>query len=102
MYLREYKDDAKKLARTALTFDKFWFILYLRKICEFSFSSLGKVSLRMRKTKIICTVGPATDKPGVLESMMRAGMNVARFNFSHGAHGEHKKRFRHLREVAVA
>lgn len=47
----------------------------------------------MRKTKIICTVGPATDKPEVLENMMRAGMNVARFNFSHGDYQVHKTRF---------
>ncbi len=53
----------------------------------------------MRKTKIICTVGPATDKPEILEKMMRAGMNVARFNFSHGDYETHERRFR---EVAAA
>ena len=53
----------------------------------------------MRKTKIICTVGPATDKPGVLESMMRAGMNVARFNFSHGDYAVHQRRFEQLVEL---
>ena len=53
----------------------------------------------MRKTKIICTVGPATDKPGVLESMMRAGMNVARFNFSHGDYAIHQRRFEQLVEL---
>ena len=47
----------------------------------------------MRKTKIICTVGPATDQAGVLEKMMRAGMNVARFNFSHGDYDSHRARF---------
>ena len=39
----------------------------------------------MKRTKIVCTVGPSTDKPGTLEAMLRAGMNVARFNFSHGS-----------------
>lgn len=47
----------------------------------------------MRKTKIICTMGPATDDDDVLRQMMLDGMNVARFNFSHGTYDEHKKRF---------
>lgn len=47
----------------------------------------------MRKTKIICTLGPSTDKGNVLEKLMLAGMNVARFNFSHEDHIAHKKRF---------
>ena len=46
----------------------------------------------MRKTKIICTLGPATDNSTVLEQLMQNGMNVARFNFSHGSHEEHKVR----------
>lgn len=53
----------------------------------------------MRKTKIICTVGPATDAPGILENMMRAGMNVARFNFSHGDFAIHQRRFEQLLAV---
>lgn len=47
----------------------------------------------MRKTKIVCTVGPATDDDKILREMMNAGMNVARFNFSHGDYEVHKKRF---------
>lgn len=46
----------------------------------------------MRRTKIVCTLGPATDDYTVLKSMVRAGMNVARLNFSHGTYDEHKAR----------
>ena len=50
----------------------------------------------MRKTKIICTMGPANQDPKVLRGMMEAGMNVARFNFSHGSHEEHQGRLDNL------
>ncbi len=50
----------------------------------------------MRKTKIVCTIGPATDNENVLREMMLAGMNVARFNFSHGDHATHEMRFREI------
>lgn len=46
----------------------------------------------MRKTKIVCTLGPSTDDEDVLRQMILAGMNVARCNFSHGTYEEHKKR----------
>ncbi len=46
----------------------------------------------MRKTKIVCTLGPATDNEEVLRKLMEAGMNVARLNFSHGTHEQQKKR----------
>ena len=54
----------------------------------------------MRKTKIVCTLGPATDREGVLREMMLAGMNVARFNFSHGTHAEHKARLDALKALS--
>lgn len=46
----------------------------------------------MRKTKIICTLGPSTDKGDVLEQLMLSGMNVARLNFSHDTYENQKKR----------
>ena len=53
----------------------------------------------MRKTKIICTLGPSTEKGDVLRNLILAGMNVARFNFSHADHEEHLGRFRKLKEL---
>ena len=53
----------------------------------------------MRKTKIICTLGPSTDKDGVLRELVANGMNVARFNFSHGSYEEHKGRLDLLKAV---
>ena len=53
----------------------------------------------MRKTKIICTLGPSTDKDGVLRELIANGMNVARFNFSHGSHEEHKGRLELLKSL---
>ena len=53
----------------------------------------------MRKTKIVCTLGPATDREGVLEELILNGMDVARFNFSHQTHEQHLERLRRLEEV---
>lgn len=53
----------------------------------------------MRKTKIICTLGPSSDRDNVLENMFRNGMNCARFNFSHGTHPEHKVRIERVRNL---
>ncbi len=54
----------------------------------------------MRKTKIVCTIGPASESPETLEKLIEAGMNVARLNFSHGSHEEHAGRIHLIREVA--
>lgn len=53
----------------------------------------------MRKTKIICTLGPATDDREILKQVILGGMNVARFNFSHGDHEQHLNRLNMLREL---
>ena len=54
----------------------------------------------MKKTKIICTIGPGCDNRETLKQLVLNGMDTARFNFSHGSHEEHKKRYLLLREVA--
>lgn len=54
----------------------------------------------MRKTKIVCTIGPASESEEMLEELIKAGMNVARLNFSHGDHAEHKARIDRIREVS--
>ena len=46
----------------------------------------------MRRTKIVCTLGPASDNPAIVQALIRGGMNAARFNFSHGTHEEHQNR----------
>ncbi len=54
----------------------------------------------LKKTKIVCTLGPAVDSVDTLSQMLQAGMNVARLNFSHGSHEEHKKRIDLIREAS--
>jgi pyruvate kinase len=54
----------------------------------------------MPRTKIVCTIGPASRSPEILADLIRAGMNVARLNFSHGSHSEHGEVIRHLRRLA--
>lgn len=55
----------------------------------------------MKKTKIICTIGPASESPQVLKELMRAGMNVCRLNFSHGSHKEHLARVENIKNARV-
>ena len=54
----------------------------------------------MRKAKIICTLGPASNSPEVIEGLIRAGMNVARLNFSHGTQEDHRRRVNTIRKVS--
>ncbi len=54
----------------------------------------------MRKTKIVCTIGPASESIETLTQLIEAGMNVARLNFSHGDHVEHGQRIKNIREAA--
>jgi len=60
---------------------------------------LIKEGLSMRKTKIICTIGPASESKEKLRELMLAGMDVARFNFSHGSHEEQKEKFDRVSEI---
>jgi pyruvate kinase len=52
------------------------------------------------RTKIVCTLGPATDRPGVMERLIGAGMDLARFNMSHGDHADHARRIEQVRQLA--
>ena len=54
------------------------------------------------KTKIVCTIGPASDSPEILERMIRAGMNIARLNFSHGDFKSHAETIQKIRAAARA
>ena len=53
----------------------------------------------MKKTKIVCTIGPASESKETLKTLMLSGMNVARLNFSHGSHEEHRARIETIKEV---
>ena len=53
----------------------------------------------MRKTKIVCTLGPASETKEVIEGLCKAGMNVARLNFSHNTHADHQRRIDLVKEV---
>ncbi|MDP9117153.1 MAG: pyruvate kinase [Actinomycetota bacterium] len=56
----------------------------------------------MRRAKIVCTLGPATDSPERCRALVEAGMDVARLNFSHGVHADHGRRFHEVRQAAAA
>lgn len=56
--------------------------------------------MKSRKTKIVCTIGPASSDSETIEALLMAGMNVARLNFSHGTHGSHRESYNSLRAAA--
>ena len=57
--------------------------------------------MQSKKTKIVCTMGPATEDEAVLAELIKAGMNVARFNFSHGSHDYHRAGVERVRKVSA-
>ncbi len=59
-------------------------------------------NLRIKHTKIVATLGPASSDPEVLTSMIRAGLNVVRCNMSHGSHDEHSARISTVREAMAS
>jgi pyruvate kinase len=54
-----------------------------------------------RRTKIVCTIGPATESPEMIEKLLKAGMDVARLNFSHGTHAEHDRKITLIRQISA-
>nr|HQA46922.1 pyruvate kinase [Bacillota bacterium] len=53
----------------------------------------------MRRTKIVCTLGPATEDKAILKEMIQSGMDVARLNFSHGSHSQHRDMINKVKEI---
>ena len=61
-----------------------------------------EIAARVRRAKIVCTIGPACDSDEMIRDLMLAGMDVARLNFSHGTHAEHARRIERLRRVCTS
>jgi pyruvate kinase len=57
--------------------------------------------MKNRRTKVICTIGPACSSPEILQGLIESGMDVARFNFSHGSHEEHAETMNHLKALSA-
>ncbi|MEU2147320.1 pyruvate kinase, partial [Streptomyces globisporus] len=54
----------------------------------------------MRRAKIVCTLGPATNSYDQIKALVEAGMDIARFNLSHGSYAEHEERYHHVRKAS--
>ncbi len=54
----------------------------------------------LKRTKIVATLGPSTDQPGILEQLIHSGVNVVRLNFSHGSADDHRRRALEVRELS--
>ena len=57
--------------------------------------------MAFRHSKIVCTIGPASSSPRIIQRLMQAGMDVARLNFSHGTHADHERSIAALRAAAI-
>ena len=90
--------------RDSLYINWWWRLLRISRRQEItssrSFRKQNKGVIITRRTKILATLGPATDKPGVLEGILDAGVNVVRINFSHGGEEEHLTRVAAVRNYA--
>ena len=60
---------------------------------------MNQIPEHLKKTKIVCTIGPSSEAPEVLEELVKSGMNVARLNFSHGTHEEHLEKIKTIRKI---
>src|SRR5687768_15671573 len=70
--------------------------------CTAAASCVMLAIVLIRRAKIVCTIGPASDDQATLEQLIKAGMDVARQNFSHGTHEEHARRLSTIRAAADA
>ena len=74
-------------------------LVNIRNLGYTLFSNVQKGCDYVRKTKIICTIGPASDRPEIFTKMCQSGLNVARLNFSHGTHEEHQQKIDMIKSV---
>ncbi len=83
------------------TNDVFWLSENLVKLLQIEGSAPESKDRNMRRTKIVATLGPASDRPGVLKRLLEAGVDVCRLNFSHGSADDHRRRAKEVRSLAA-